>query len=759
MIRFPRYINKGSIFKALLIFILVFSLFLFTAFVEFQREVEKKKQNLKDELLITQTNIENTITSRISKLYGLVTYIKINSYFDQDQYERFVYDVYRSRDDLVQRIFYLTDTTVTHIFPYEQYKEVIGKDLSLIQSQKDLVMYGKNNLRTVFAAPVNLVEGGDGIIVRIPVDIDGDYVGQLSIVFDYEKTLSASGVYDKGLENFISLSSVDPLTGNMYCVWSNDQNGYLDLNKVEIDFNIYDTPVFLRAISKNGFSGNSNLFYIILSTGWVISFFLAFTSYKFFETNSKLKYSKLKLQKTQTKLIDSNQALTTTVNKLLLSEQELEAKYEEIKANEEHILFLAEKDFLTGLKNRMKFSQDLEYRLKNNLSGVILLIDIDNFKDINDTIGHIYGDKVLIHIGELIKKALLENSEAYRIGGDEFIVHMEDAVNEDIINLFISKLLEYFKKYNAIDDINNYITASIGISRYPQDGSTVNELVMKSDIAMYEAKRAGKNRYCYFSIDMTDKIDEKMNVISILRKSIEEDQFKLLYQPIYDSVSKKASSFEALIRIKDSSLSPGVFIDIAEETGLIVPIGRWVLQEVFKQLQFWQDRNFDLIPVAINISPRQIRDDNLFDFIKFLLEEYEICPSLIELEITENMLLEDKDDNLKKLNKIKSLGICISLDDFGTGYSSLSYLSYMPIDKIKLDKSIKDKFLDRKDTEVIKSLISMFHGLNLKVVAEGVETEEEYIQLLSHSTDYIQGYLFSKPLNPEDAALILKTNQ
>ncbi|KXZ39243.1 PAS domain S-box-containing protein/diguanylate cyclase (GGDEF) domain-containing protein [Alkalithermobacter thermoalcaliphilus JW-YL-7 = DSM 7308] len=426
----------------------------------------------------------------------------------------------------------------------------------------------------------------------------------------------------------------------------------------------------------------------------------------------------------------------------------------DMKQKEEHIRYLAEHDSLTGIYNRRKFRQVLKEAINKNKQGTILLLDLDNFKNINDTLGHLYGDKILRKIVETLKALNLKDAQLFRVGGDEFVIHIsKDDIHE--IKLYARNILKIFREKIKVEDMEQPITASIGIVRYPLDGKDIDDLFKKADIAMYKAKFSGKNKYLLFNEEMKIEFNEKINIENILRKAIKEEKLLIKYQPVVDVDTGKTIYFEALLRLENINISPAVFIPTAEESEIIIQIGKWVIAEVAGQIKKWKEKGLPVKPVAINISPKQFSDSKFIKYLVQTIKQNEIDPSLIELEITENVLLENKQETIERLNAIKKLGIKIALDDFGTGYSSLNYLTYMPIDKIKMDKSLKDKFIELDKIQIIDSMISIAHGLGLKVVAEGVEELEEYKRLKKGKCDYMQGYFFSKPVGKEEAEKIL----
>ncbi|AKA69358.1 EAL domain-containing protein [Clostridium scatologenes] len=429
-----------------------------------------------------------------------------------------------------------------------------------------------------------------------------------------------------------------------------------------------------------------------------------------------------------------------------------------IKEQEEYIRHIAYHDSLTNLPNRRKLMAKLEEDISKNKYGALMLLDLDNFKGINDTLGHLYGDKVLKIVSEKLESIKDEKIFVSRFGGDEFLILIEDEKNIDIIENYAKKIINVFKNKLIIEGQEIYLSCSMGISLYPFDSNKVSQLLMNADMAMYKVKNKGKDSYMFFNEEMTEKLQEKIKVESILRDAIKKEKLKLLYQPQVCTFTGKVVGFEALLRLKDKHISPAQFIPVAEETGLIIEIGRWVTKEAINQIRIWKKKGMDIKPISINFSPKQLNDLNYIEFLENTLKECNVESKYIEIEITESIFLEEKEKNIAFVNRLKSLGIKISLDDFGTGYSSLNYLTFLPVDKIKLDKSLNDKFLEFENIKVIDSLISLTKSLNLEVIAEGIENVAQYKRLKSAGCHYIQGYLFSKPLEVEEAEKIYDNN-
>ncbi len=448
-------------------------------------------------------------------------------------------------------------------------------------------------------------------------------------------------------------------------------------------------------------------------------------------------------------LRDKNAEMQVKNEQLTASEEELTAQLEEIEAQKEYINFLAYHDALTGLPNRRSFIELLNDRINSGCMGAVILLDIDDFKGINDTRGHAFGDRVLESIAGRLQTIGGSKLFVSRFGGDEFLVLLECDSNHDELKHSLDDICRQFESKFKIDDLDVEISFSMGISLFPHDSSDVNKLIMKADLAMYSVKATGKNGYKLFDKTMLDWQIKKTNIEAILREAIDADGFLVVYQPQVDVKSGIIRGYEALLRLKEHNISPNVFIDIAEKNGTIIKIGRIVTKKVIEQIAAWQEMGLEPKPVAINFSAFQLHDNGYFDYINSLLREYKINSSSIEIEITENIFMENQQITMAFLAQLKNLGIRIAIDDFGTGYSSLNYLTFLPVDIIKLDRSLNMKFLEIKNIKVMDSLISLVHSLGLIVVAEGIEELEQVQRLSSAGCDFIQGYFFSKPVGAE----------
>ncbi|WP_237562910.1 EAL domain-containing protein [Bacillus dakarensis] len=412
-------------------------------------------------------------------------------------------------------------------------------------------------------------------------------------------------------------------------------------------------------------------------------------------------------------------------------------------------------DPLTKLPNRFLLHQELNKAIltarKNHSIFAVLFLDLDRFKFVNDTLGHSYGDILLQEAALRIKHAIGNHNMMARMGGDEFVCVLDDVEDEKGAEQYAKKIIAEFAKTFVLKETDIYITTSIGISMFPFDGDDVESLVTNADTAMYRAKKKGRNQYEKAKADISAGSFEKLLIENSLRKALEKDELLLYYQPQVNLKTNSVTSVEVLLRWEHPDLgmiSPGEFIPIAEETGLILPIGEWVLRKACQTMNDWQKAGHPPVRVAINLSARQFLQHDLVDQIKMILSETSLEPNLLELEITENMVMHDVHKAIGVLHQLKDLGVTISIDDFGTGYSSLNYLKEFPIDTLKIDRSfIYDIDKNSNSVALTKAITTLAHDLNLNVVAEGVENYKQLSLVKQFSCDFVQGFYFSKPLS------------
>ncbi len=423
---------------------------------------------------------------------------------------------------------------------------------------------------------------------------------------------------------------------------------------------------------------------------------------------------------------------------------------------EQKINTLAYYDTLTGLPNRTSFFEDLEKHTKeatkDGLKSAVLFIDMDRFKNVNDSLGHNIGDMLLKEVGKRLKEIVNDNISVYRLGGDEFTVIVHEIETRSDAAAVAKDLLERLSRTYYINDYVLDITPSIGIAVYPTHSDSPDFLITFADAAMYRAKKKGGNTYKFYTSRLHDQYNERLMVETHLRKALENNEFQVFYQPKIDLSTREIVGMEALLRWENPVLGlvyPEDFIPIAEESGIILEIGKWVLDTVCKQTKYLQDKKYPKTRVSVNISFCEFNKD-LVTSIKDILDANEYDPSYLELEITENIAMRKLYLSLKTLKELHDMGVSIALDDFGTGYSSLSYLQLLPISTLKIDKRfIQDITVNPRDKGIVQAIILMGHSLGLTVIAEGVETDEQIELLRQLECDQIQGYFLSYPLPSE----------
>jgi len=444
----------------------------------------------------------------------------------------------------------------------------------------------------------------------------------------------------------------------------------------------------------------------------------------------------------------------------------------QLKKAEEEIRFLAFYDGLTGLANRRLFMDRMDQAIidseRNNKHFALLFLDLDNFKRINDTLGHHIGDSLLKKVATKIKNSIrksdsatrtskqteIENAVIARLGGDEFIILVTDLNGPESAAIIANRLLDKISEVYNLDGHDVSITTSIGISVFPEDGTQADVLLKNADTAMYHAKDEGKNTYQFFTESMNHAVLEKFSIDRDLRKALQRNELVLYYQPQIDMCTRKIVGAEALIRWHHPNrgmIPPGKFIPIAEETGVIIDINKWVLCEACHQAEQWRKEGYHPITIAINLSGYKLATQNIIQSLESILEETQFDAKNIEIEITENVLMHDTEETVSILNEIKNLNLSIAMDDFGTGYSSLSYLTTFPVDTIKIDRSfVMDCTAENNNPIIIKAIIAMGHSLGKKIVAEGIETEKQYHLLKELGCDEAQGYYFGHPVPAEE---------
>ncbi|MCL5228854.1 EAL domain-containing protein [Pseudomonas sp. In614] len=438
----------------------------------------------------------------------------------------------------------------------------------------------------------------------------------------------------------------------------------------------------------------------------------------------------------------------------------------ERQLTEKRIRYMGDHDALTGLPNRTlledRLKQAILYAQRYNRLVTVVFLDLDKFKLVNDSLGHSAGDELLKTVAQRMLECVRRTDTVVRLGGDEFVIILFDQPSDiDGVTPALHKIQEAILRPIQISGHTLHVTCSMGLATYPADGNDTDTLLSNADAAMYRAKELGRNSYQFYTSEMNNKVQGKLAMQDGLRNALNHNEFLLLYQPQVDLQSGQIIGVEALIRWQHPELgmvSPIKFIPQAEETGLIVPIGDWVIHAACRQNKAWQDAGCPPITMSVNISARQFIERNLIDRVRHALQETGLDPKYLELELTESLIMQDLQQAISKMKELQSMGISLSIDDFGTGYSSLAALKSFPIARLKIDQSfVRDLPDNENDKAIATAVISLGHKLNLKVIAEGVETEEQQTFLRENGCDEIQGHFFSRAVSAEDISLLLRT--
>ncbi|MGE5522777.1 MAG: putative bifunctional diguanylate cyclase/phosphodiesterase, partial [Rhodospirillaceae bacterium] len=433
------------------------------------------------------------------------------------------------------------------------------------------------------------------------------------------------------------------------------------------------------------------------------------------------------------------------------------------KEAEERLLYLAHYDALTGLPNRNRFydrlTQAMAQSHRRDKLVAVMFLDLDRFKVTNDTLGHLAGDELLIQVARRLSDRLRVGDTVGRFGGDEFGFILSDLRDLEDARAIAEKIMSAFRDPFMLGNSEVYVSASIGISMFPVDSDDEGTLMKNADAAMYRAKEAGRNNYQFYTAEMNARAAHRLDMENSLRRALERREFRFHYQPKVDLATGRITGMEALLRWMRPGrgmVQPADFVPLLEDTGLIISIGEWLLNEACSQLKAWEGAGVGPVPIAINLSARQFASRDLGKVIRRVLDQHGVSPELLQLELTESSLMTNTDDAVQMLRELKALGVHLSIDDFGTGYSSLAYLQLFPIDALKIDRSfVRDITSDLDDATIIRAVIGMAHNLGLRVVAEGVENEAQLSFLVANGCDEMQGFYYSPPLAGDESLALL----
>ena len=451
------------------------------------------------------------------------------------------------------------------------------------------------------------------------------------------------------------------------------------------------------------------------------------------------------------------------ITKLKKIQSDLQRSLKILDEQREKLEYQANHDALTNLPNRVLFldrlSQSIKIAQRDNKEIALLFVDLDHFKSVNDSLGHTAGDKILVDFSQRLSKKIKTTDTISRVGGDEFCIVLNDVENLESLSDFILDILNISKEMYTIQDDTIYLGMSMGIAMYPHDGVDANTLLRDADSAMHKAKDSGRNTYYFYDEQMTKKAQERVFLETQLRKALLKDELVVYFQPQMNGQTNQIVGAETLVRWEHPELGmiyPDRFIPLAEATGMIVQLDRIVMRKALSQFNKWHKEGLNPGKLSLNLAIKQLEEKDFINFVKNILVQEECSYTNIEFEVTESEIMKNPDKSIKVLQELSDLGISISIDDFGTGYSSLAYLKRLPIKKLKIDKSFVDNLPhDAEDVAITKTIINLCKSLNLKVIAEGVETLEQKDFLLNNGCAFIQGYFYSKPLDTNNMTKFL----
>ncbi len=451
-------------------------------------------------------------------------------------------------------------------------------------------------------------------------------------------------------------------------------------------------------------------------------------------------------------------------NQLVVINRSLENEISERRRAEDNLKHLAHHDALTNLPNRLLLDARLEHAIerarRNENQVAVLFLDLDNFKNINDSLGHAAGDELLRMVGERLRTGIREDDTVSRLGGDEFVIVMEQVENQNVIEHLAEKLMSTLEEKFEIHNQALFVGTSIGISLFPQDGDSAEKLVANADAAMYRAKEQGRRNYQFYTHELTETAYDRVMLEGGLRNALEAQDLVLYYQPQISLADGRITGVEALIRWEHPELGllpPGRFLQVAEDSGLIIHMGNWILQTACQQMSAWKKSGFRLERMAVNLSGRQIRDNSLVKTVEKTLQSTHCRAEWLELEITESFIMQETGHSMETLDSLRKLGTHLAIDDFGTGYSSLSYLKRLPVDKLKIDRSfVRDLVNDPNDAAITRAIIAMGKTLQLTITAEGIESMAQEVFLKEQGCDQGQGFRYGRPLAAADITHLLE---
>lgn len=706
------------------------------------------------------SSLKLAIERRLMLAGGLKAYVDTalmkQPVLNQAEFDAFSGSFIQSLDG-VRNLSVYPDGIAQYVYPLATNEAIIGMDL--FQSTNPDIRANAERTRlttamTVFG-PFELTQGGLGLLSRQSIVRDGKFWGFVSVVLDVPPILKEAGMNDDDSGRIkLALKANGSLLLGDPKLPASKSSLRTSIPLDDGNWELYAVPgqSKLNAVKNRVEIKVLGFLMVLLLVNYLI----------YVQMTRRHRLQELVRERTF-HLTDANQRLEATYEELVATEDELRLQYTLLANSERDLRQVAYRDSVTGLYNRIYFQERLDETIAQanarNRPFALLFLDLDQFKLINDTLGHACGDLLLQEVGNRLSALLGQDESFARIGGDEFTIILPTIRDTAHVQEAANQIIQAFRQPFILQDIDYYVTVSIGVTLFPEHSRDAAELMKYADAAMYRAKEEGKNNYHFYDETLYANTEEKIYIKNSLRRALDNDEFEVYYQPQIEIESKRIVGLEALIRWKHpkrGNIPPSEFIPIAEECGLMEPIGEWVLRTVCYQNKAWQDAGLPPVRTAVNLSARQFtRNNRLAEQIKGILQESGLDPAYLELEITENTAM--KHDNSVTLQELRDLAITISIDDFGTHYSSLNYLKRLPVDKIKIDRSFVDGIRkEPKDEAIILAMLLMASHLNLTIVAEGVETHEQLAFLQHNNCDDIQGYLYYKPQPADEIERILR---
>ena len=685
--------------------------------LDVQRQESEVIANASARLSGVRANLEAELRSAFSETSGIAQLLSADGSISAAHFHGMARQAIVSVP-YIRHIALAPTDVVADVYPLAGNQDVLDLDYRSLPDQYPLLQRARDREQAVLAGPVQLVQGGRGLIYRRPVFLNGHrgvrlYWGSVSIVADTDSLLREAGL-DQDPVFDLALRGGDGLGSTGAVIWGDPQL----FNQPSVTLNV-DVPggTWQLAATPRG--------------GWPSMTLLASPLFIFALTCTGL--------------------FSLFVAQLNRSNRLINQRNDELGHSQAQLQRLAHFDAVTGLPNRVLFHQELLQAVADPQRQLaVLVLDIDGFKQVNDSLGHLLGDLLLEQAAQRFSLALGADDSLCRLGGDEFAFILRCAEAPESLVQRVQALLNNLQAPFALNGNAALVTGSIGIALYPQHGHTGEMLMRHADTAMYVAKESGRNAWRYYHPDMTLRLQQRLALERALRRALEQNEFEVWYQPKIDLFSGGIEGAEALLRWRDPNLgliSPAEFIPLAESTGLIIPLGERVLELVCAQIHAWRERDLLPGPIAINVAAVQVERSDYVQSLCAALQRHNLPAQVLEVEITESLLMESQQHACEVLAQLQAMGVATAVDDFGTGYSSLAYLKALPINHLKIDRAfIKDLPGDDNDVAITHAIIDLGHALGFRITAEGIETQAQYTFLRNAGCDHGQGYLIGRPM-------------